>query len=116
VKPFRKDPDIRSVLGFMSLASRWGNYLLPGVTVLTRDLYAVQAMHQIAIQMKAWDRARRPVFQRKSTDFRIARRLKHNLHGRVDRDKSFLQVMSYWQRYGSLFQHFDLIQQRRARS
>ena len=117
VQPFRKDPDIRSVLGFMSIASRWGHYLFPGITVLTRDLYAVQAMHQVAIRMRAWEPRGRVRFQKRSTDAAIARQLKRILPaGRRDDDAKLLQVMTYWQRYGSLFQHFGLLTERRHRS
>jgi hypothetical protein len=65
VQPFQKDSDIRSALGFMSLASRWGDHLFPGITVLTRDLYAVQAMHQIATEMRAWEPDHRAAFRRR---------------------------------------------------
>jgi hypothetical protein len=117
VYPFRKDPDIRSVLGFMSLSTRWGDYLFPGITVLTRDLYAVQAMHQVAVRMKAWEPAHRAEFQRQSTDSKIARQLSRNLPpDRRDDDVRLQQQMTYWQRYGSLFSHFGLLQDRRKRS
>lgn len=113
VQPFRKEPTIRSVLGFMSIATRWGDYLFPGITVLTRNLYAVQAMHEIAIEMDAWKPHRRHEFQRRKTDFKIAHRLARILAKKgIKKDpETLIQKMSYWQRYGSLFEYFDLLSQ-----
>jgi hypothetical protein len=118
VQPFQKDSDIRSALGFMSLASRWGDYLFPGITVLTRDLYAVQAMHQVAVGIGACNPERRPALRRRTTDLKIARKLRENLARVGDRRplEDLLQTMTYWQRYGSLFTHFALLDDRRAHS
>jgi hypothetical protein len=118
VQPFQKDSDIRSALGFMSIASRWGDYLFPGITVLTRDMYAIQAMHHVAVQMRAWEPDHRIAFRRRTTDSRIARRLSRALAevGRQRPADKLLQVMTYWQRYGSLFVHFGLLENRRPRS
>jgi hypothetical protein len=118
VQPFRKEPSIRSVLGFMSIATRWGDYLFPGITVLTRNLYAVQAMHQIAIEMRAWEPHRRHEFQSRKTDGKIARRLSEILakKGIQRKPETLIQKMTYWQRYGSLFEFFDLLSQKRASS
>jgi hypothetical protein len=115
VRPFQKDSNIRSVLGFMSIASRWGNYLFPGITVLTRDLYAVQAMHQVAVQTRAFEPERRAAFRNRATDTKIAEQLSRNLAHAGPPDK-LVQVMTYWQRYGSLFMHFGLLEDRHSRA
>jgi hypothetical protein len=116
VQPFRKEPSIRSVLGFMSIATRWGDYLFPGITVLTRDLHDVQAMHLIAVEMSAWKPHHRHEFQTSKTDQKIARRLSQILgkKGIHRKPETLVQKMSYWQRYGSLFDHFDLLTEKRA--
>jgi hypothetical protein len=53
-----------------------------------------------------------------TTDTRIARQLSRNLAraGRRRPPDRLLQVMTYWQRYGSLFLHFGLLENRKPRS
>lgn len=119
VQPFQKESSIRSVLGFMSLATRWGDYLYPGITVLTRDLHEIKAMHQIAISMRTWESpAQRKEFQKPETDLKISRHLSKILarQGIRKHPNKLRQKMSYWQRYGSLFEHFGLLQERRVRT
>jgi hypothetical protein len=102
----------------MSIATRWGEHLFPGITVLTRDLHIIQAMHQVAIEMSAWEPARFAQFQSSATDVPISRRLSDILQPKRGyiHPHNLRQKMSYWQRYGSLFQHFALLSKRRALS
>jgi|LULF01.1.fsa_nt_gb hypothetical protein len=53
IKPFRKTPSVRSSLGFMTISSRWAGVLFPGLTVLTRDLVVLQAMHKAYLELKS---------------------------------------------------------------
>jgi len=112
VQPFAKQTSIRSILGFMSLATRWGDHLFPGITVLTRDLHDVKAMHEVAASMQVIKSpVQRAQFQRPETDVKIARRLTKLLQGeRISVPPGeLIQRMSYWQRYGSLIEHFGLL-------
>lgn len=119
VQPFQRQTSIRSILGFMSLATRWGDYLFPGITVLTRELHDVKAMHETAISMGVADSPRRRYeFQRPTTDRKIASTLSKLLsreNVRFSRNE-LTQRMTYWQRYGSLVNHFGLLNERRAKS
>jgi len=119
VQPFVKETGIRSILGFMSLATKWGDYLFPGITVLTRDLHDVKAMHEVAVQMEVAEvPPRRAEFQRHDTDRKIAGHLSRDLkrEGVNIASGELIQRMSYWQRYGSLIDHFDILSDRRPRS
>jgi hypothetical protein len=119
VRSFDREGSIRSVLGFMSLATRWGDHLFPGITVLTRDLHDVKAIHETAISMGVADSPRnRYEFQRPGTDPTIARDLSKILSRESIRRswKDLTQQMTYWQRYGSLVDHFGLLDQERPRS
>jgi hypothetical protein len=103
----------------MSLATRWGDYLFPGITVLTRDLHDVKAIHEIAIRIGVANSPRkRYQFQRPATDPMVARELSKIL-ARENIQRSFrelTQQMTYWQRYGSLVDHFGLLDQKRPKS
>jgi hypothetical protein len=119
VRSFKSEGSIRSVLGFMSLATRWGDHLFPGITVLTRDLHDVKAIHETAIRMGVADSPRkRHEFQRPVTDPKIARDLSKILSCENIRlsSKELTQQMTYWQRYGSLVDHFGLLDQKRTKS
>lgn len=103
----------------MSLATRWGDYLFPGITVLTRDLHDVKAIHETAIRMDVANSPRRRYeFQRPATDPTIARELSKVLsRENIQKSSSELtQQMTYWQRYGSLVDHFGLLDQKRPKS
>jgi hypothetical protein len=119
VRSFKKESSIRSVLGFMSLATRWGDHLFPGITVLTRDLHDVKALHETAIRMGATNSPRKLFeFQRRSTDPLVARELSKIL-ARENIKISFrelTQQMTHWQRYGSLIHHFGLLDQKHSKS
>jgi hypothetical protein len=83
VLPFVRETGIRSIPGFMSLATKWADYLFPGITVLTRDLHDVKAMHKVAVQMKVAEFPhRRSEFQRHDTDRKIAGHLSRDLKSR----------------------------------
>lgn len=113
VQPFQRQASIRSILGFMSLATRWGDYLFPGITVLTRDLHDVKAIHETAIKMGVGDSPRkRYEFQRPATDHKIAYTLSKLLSRENMRfsPNQLTQRMTYWQRYGSLINHFGLLE------
>jgi hypothetical protein len=119
VRSFKSEGSIRSVLGFMSLATRWGDHLFPGITVLTRDLHDVKAIHATAIRMGVADSPRKRYdFQRPATDPQIASDLSKILSRENIRrsSKDLTQQMTYWQRYGSLVDHFGLLDQERPRS
>lgn len=103
----------------MSLATRWGDHLFPGITVLTRDLHDVKAIHETAVRMGVADSPRRRyAFQRPATDPKIARDLSKILSRESIRrsSKDLTQQMTYWQRYGSLVDHFGLLDQKRPKS
>ena len=87
--------------------------------MLTRDLHDVKAIHETAIRMDVADSPRRRYeFQRPATDPRIARQLGNILsrEGIGVSSKDLTQQMTYWQRYGSLVEHFGLLDQKRPRS
>jgi len=103
----------------MSLATRWGDHLFPGITVLTRDLHDVKAIHETAIRMEvAGSPRRRYEFQRPATDPKIACALNKILSRENIRlsSRDLTQQMTYWQRYGSLVDHFGLLDLKRAKS
>jgi hypothetical protein len=103
----------------MSLATRWGDHLFPGITVLTRDLHDVKAIHETAIRMGVANSPRkRHEFQRRATDPVVARELSKILARENIRlsSRELLQGMTYWQRYGSLVDHFGLLEQKRPKS
>jgi hypothetical protein len=119
VQPFQRQTSIRSILGFMSLATRWGDYLFPGITVLTRDLHDVKAIHETAIAMRVGESPRkRHEFQRPETDRKIAYTLSKLLSRENMRfsPNQLTQRMTYWQRYGSLISHFGLLDEKRTKS
>ncbi len=119
IQPFQRQTSIRSILGFMSLATRWGDYLFPGITVLTRDLHDVKAIHETAIEMGVRESPRkRHEFQRPATDRRIACTLSKLLSRENMRfsPNQLTQRMTYWQRYGSLINHFNLLDEHRTKS
>jgi hypothetical protein len=120
VRPFEQPKRIRSSLGFMSLASRWGEYLFPGITVLTRDVRDLKAMHDIALEM-GLDGTPSPQlqkFQSRDSDHRVAHRLKRFLRkeGIEGPLPPLTQQATYWQRYGSTFNHFKLFSIKHPRS
>jgi hypothetical protein len=114
VEPFEKGETIRSALGFMSLTSRWGNLLFPGITVLTRDLHDVWALHTVAIEEMNRKRPNFSQFRTKNTDKRVADVLKSRFG--LDPRRSYTQRMTYWQRYGSLLNHFNMLTSAKALS
>jgi hypothetical protein len=60
----------------MSLATRWGDHLFPGITVLMRDLHDVKAIHETAIRMGVANSPRKLFeFQRPASDPIVAREL-----------------------------------------
>lgn len=105
VKPFIKAPSVRSALGFMSLTSRWGSIMFPGITVLTRDLNDILALHQLIQAKKKNNKFEFSKFKSKDTDNEVADTLVRIL--KKGNRKKFLQTMSYWQRYGSILSYFD---------
>jgi hypothetical protein len=109
VEPFGADSSIRSALGFMSLTSRWGALMFPGITVLTRDLQDLRAMHFVIVNQKRTNMFEPGRFMRKETDDLIADQLVSILKSGTRRDYN-KQVMSYWQRYGSMVRYFNLFQ------
>jgi hypothetical protein len=103
----------------MSLATRWGDHLFPGITVLTRDLHDIKAIHETAVGMDVANSPRRLYeFQRPTSDLRIARELSKILSRERIRvpSKNLTQQMTYWQRYGSLMDHFGLMSQKRPKT
>ena len=117
VEPFERKSGIRSALGFMSIATKWGGYLFPGLTVLTRDLHDVHAMRLVALKNKKRDPdlAR---FRTRRSDDQIARELDSLLRSEdlcVPADH-LKQKTSYWIRYGSLLDHFGLLEETKPRS
>lgn len=114
VEPFEKGESIRSALGFMSLTSRWGSVLFPGITVLTRDLYDVLALHLIAIKEMNSRRPNWNYFRSKENDKRVAQIL--TSHFGPDPKRGYRQRMTYWQRYGSLLNHFNMLTSPKALS
>jgi hypothetical protein len=118
IKPFVRDTSLRSALGFMSLATRWGDFLFPGITVLTRDLYDVRAIHAVASDMRG--KAPSNLFarlRRREVDRLVGRRLVRILRQhRLPKPKRPTQQMTFWQRYGSLFEYFGVLRLRRMRS
>ncbi|MBX2989144.1 MAG: hypothetical protein KF802_14735 [Bdellovibrionaceae bacterium] len=112
VEPFEKGESIRSALGFMSLTSRWGNVLFPGITVLTRDLFDVLALHSVAIDEMNRKRPNWAQFRGKGTDVRVAHVLTSLARSGIiasDSKRGYRQRMTYWQRYGSLLNHFNML-------
>ena len=87
--------------------------------MLTRDLHDVKAIHETAIRMGvAYSPRKRYEFQRPATDPIVARELSRIL-ARENIQRSFrelTQQMTYWQRYGSLIDHFALLDQKRPKS
>jgi len=108
IKPFRKAPSVRSSLGFMTISSRWAGVLFPGLTVLTRDLVVLQAMHKAYLELKA----EKPGFGIKEF---AAYKNRNLVEPRVEKfaqklrpnEKSYSQKMTFWQRYGSIFQYYN---------
>ncbi len=109
VEPFGADSSIRSALGFMSLTSRWGAIMFPGITVLTRDLQDLRAMHLVIANQRRAKNFDPAMFMRKEADDIIADQLASILKTGTGRDYN-KQVMSYWQRYGSMVRYFNLFQ------
>ena len=106
VRPFGADSSIRSALGFMSLTSRWGALMFPGITVLTRDLNDFRAIHRVILKQKRAGKFDLNKFIQKENDDPIADELADMFGGsRGDYNK---QVMSFWQRYGSMVRYFNL--------
>lgn len=106
VEPFEKGPSIRSSLGFMSLTSRWGSLMFPGITVLNRDFHDIWAIHRVIKRFKDEGRSLN-YLKTKDADDLYAAELKKILEFDGSKDK-FKQQMSYWQRYGSFVEYFDL--------
>jgi hypothetical protein len=118
IKPFEKQTSIRSVLGLMSIATKWGDYLFPGITVLTRDLHDVAALHRFIGKNDLWPPS--PAFQkvsRRSSDKKVGVELARILRAnRLPIPITLTQQMTFWQRYGSFFKYFDLISRGKSRS
>ncbi len=107
VTPFGKDSSIRSALGFMSLTSRWGSLMFPGITVLTRDLHELQAIHSVIIEQKKKSGFDPKIIMHKSADELVEKKLIEIIG--AEKMKGYKrQVMSFWQRYGSIVLYFDL--------
>lgn len=107
VAPFGKDSSIRSALGFMSLTSRWGSLMFPGITVLTRDLQELRAIHSVILDQKKKPNFDPKAIMHKSADESVEKKLIEILG--PEKMKGYKrQVMSYWQRYGSIVLYFDL--------
>jgi hypothetical protein len=119
IKPFQAPTTIRSSLGFMSLATRWGEYLFPGITVLTRDVRDLKVMHDIALEvgLDGTPSSALQKFQSRESDEKIARRLKELLRKeKIEKPLAPLtQQATYWQRYGNTFNYFKLFTVRRSR-
>lgn len=92
----------------MSLASQWGEFLFPGVTVLTRH-----PLHLRLLQLeylKVWKKTgdSREAFRhlRKRS---VHRKLEKLARTTLNEDSNKPETkMTYWQRYGSMFKYFKL--------
>lgn len=107
---------LRSALGFMSAATRWGDYLFPGITVLTRDLHDVVALHQVYCERLARrDHPPLRLLSGQRWDFAVGQELGRVLKRyKIPRPARLTQQMTYWQRYGSFFRYFQLIKRRKT--
>jgi hypothetical protein len=108
VEPYLKASGIRSPLGFMSQATRWAQLLFPGITVLTRDFLHVELLHRELRSRKKAGESRNKIEEVLRSPA-VHRRLEREYKGRVgDEDDATVTRMTYWQRYGSLFEYFGL--------
>jgi len=77
--------------------------MFPGITVLTRDLNDIMAMYKLIQSKKSKNLLDVGKFKSKDNDKDIVQVLKADL----GKDKKYDQVMSFWQRYGSLVSYFQ---------
>jgi len=82
--------------------------MFPGITVLTRDLNDIRAMHRIIARKRQEGKFDLGKFRKKETDDEIAVELVNLLRKGAPSD--YKQVMGYWQRYGSIVRYFNVIQ------
>jgi hypothetical protein len=108
IEPYLKATTVRSPLGFMSQATYWAQLLFPGITVLTRHFFHVELL------LRELRRRRRLGDVREKIEPALRSR---SLHRRLEREHmrylgeepdAVITKITYWQRYGSMFDYFGL--------
>jgi len=114
IEPYLRPSTIRSPLGFMSQATYWAQLLFPGVTVLTRHFFHVELLLRELRRRKKGGHSPQQIRQalRSPTVHRRLER-EYNRYRGAEEDAAVTKV-TYWQRYGSMFDHFGLWDAQRA--
>jgi hypothetical protein len=108
VEPYLKATTIRSPLGFMSQATYWAQLLFPGITVLTRHFLHVELLHRELRRLKNAGERRERIEEALRSPA-LHKRLEQQYRRRIRKeDDKTVTKMTYWQRYGSMFEYFGL--------
>jgi hypothetical protein len=108
IEPYLKATTVRSPLGFMSQATYWAQLLFPGITVLTRHFFHVELLlRELRRRRRLGDMREKiePALRSRSLHRRLERQYMRYLGEEPD---AVVTKVTYWQRYGSMFDYFGL--------
>jgi hypothetical protein len=108
IEPYIKAATVRSPLGFMSQATYWAQLLFPGITVLTRHFFHVELLlRELRRRRRLGDVREKiePALRSRSLHRRLEREYMRYLGEEPD---AVVTKVTYWQRYGSMFDYFGL--------
>ena len=107
VEPLAAESTIRSPLGFMSLSTKWGNILFPGVTVLTTNFVQLSLLLHEYKKLKDEKKSNnsiKDILKSENTHRRLEKEWR-----RIRKEDDLVKTrMTYWNRYGSMFNYFQL--------